>query len=405
MNILWIGGVALPNETGELLYEINNPGPVAATNVQKSIIDGLEEQYDVRLNIVNDYPVDFYPRFSRLFLYKNNWQHKIGVDDTHVGFINIPILRNITKSYTMREAVKQWARQRIDNEQNQIIIYTVHTPYLIAARVAKTLLKNVNICLVCPDLPEYMDLELRSKPVKRILKRIDRLIMNYYLNFVDKFVMFTRYMDKPLNIGKRESIVMEGIFNHNNISYCTDVNKSDEKIVLYTGMTHRNYGIEELLIAFSLIKDPDIKLWITGDGSARDIIADATKNDSRIKWFGFLKDRNQVIKLQQQATLLVNMRRPSEKASRYCFPSKIIEYMMSSTPILSYKIDGIPDEYYEHMFVIEKQNPQYIASKIVEILNNNNNDELNNVGKRAKQFVLNNKNNLVQTRRIMELIK
>ena len=403
MEILWVGGLALPDRLGNLPYPINNPGPVAATNVQKNIIDGIEEQFDASLRIINDYPVDFFPNFRKMFLHRGDWTHNGRSKDINVGFINFPLLRHLSKALTIRKAVRDWANKRKGNKENYIIIYTVHTPYLVATHVAKKILDNVKICLICPDLPEYMDLDLKEKPFKFFLKKIDRFIMSYYLTIIDYFVLFSEGMGKHLKVGNRKSIVMEGVINPKDIQQETVNKQTSEKVILYTGMTQRKYGIIELLEAFAEIKDPDIKLWITGDGNARNEIIAATTKDKRIIWFGFIQEREKVLKLQTKATILVNMRKPSEDASQYTFPSKVLEYMLSSTPVVSFKIKGIPEEYYDHMFTLEQEDPSYIAKRLVEIMDIPEED-LKKKGQSARNFILKNKNYLVQSKKIMNLL-
>ena len=99
----------------------------------------------------------------------------------------------------------------------------------------------------------------------------------------------------------------------------------------------------------------DIELWITGGGNTEGYIKACAKKDNRIKFYGFLPSRQDVLQKQAEASLLVNMRLPSEPASGYCFPSKLFEYMATGTPVLSFDIAGIPREYLQHLYVVKQE--------------------------------------------------
>lgn len=53
---------------------------------------------------------------------------------------------------------------------------------------------------------------------------------------------------------------------------------------------------------------------------------------------------------EKEADLLINPRFTSGAYTEYSFPSKIIEYLESGTPIISSKLKGIPEEYFNYIF-------------------------------------------------------
>ena len=52
---------------------------------------------------------------------------------------------------------------------------------------------------------------------------------------------------------------------------------------------------------------------------------------------------DEIVRLQCEATLLVNPRPSDKEFCKYSFPSKTIEYMASGTPVLMTKLPGVPD--------------------------------------------------------------
>ena len=110
-----------------------------------------------------------------------------------------------------------------------------------------------------------------------------------------------------------------------------------------------------------------------------------------------------IIKKEIKATLLINPRFSNEEYTEYSFPSKIMEYMSTGTPVLTTKLKGIPEEYSKYLYYFEDETCQGMKNKLEEILSLNI-DELNKKGKSAREFVLKNKNNIKQTKKIIELI-
>jgi glycosyltransferase involved in cell wall biosynthesis len=102
--------------------------------------------------------------------------------------------------------------------------------------------------------------------------------------------------------------------------------------------------------------------------------------------------------------LLVNPRTPEGEFTRFSFPSKTMEYLASGVPTLLYKLPGIPEEYYKYCYTLEDVSPTALADKITEILRSDA-IELQEKGKKAREFILAEKNPEVQCNKIYQLIE
>ena len=78
--------------------------------------------------------------------------------------------------------------------------------------------------------------------------------------------------------------------------------------------------------------------------------------------------------------------------------------MLAGRPVLMYKLDGTPDEYDRYLYYMTSTNPEDMAARITEICEKPR-EELRNLGKEAQQFVLNNKNKVTQTKKIIEMLR
>ena len=109
-------------------------------------------------------------------------------------------------------------------------------------------------------------------------------------------------------------------------------------------------------------------------------------------------------KLQQKATVLINPRNNDGEYTKYSFPSKTMEYMLSGKPVIMYKLDGVPDEYDSYLYYIGGNTADDIKKTILEVLNKSE-KELESFGQKAAEFVSENKNSVVQAKRILTLLK
>lgn len=404
MDILFLGGV-FPKDEEAIIYR-KSIGVIqfAANTLQWNIIKGLDTCNSKPVSLLNSIFIGSYPKlYKDIYIKSRAWSHTVGANDRSVGFLNLFGIKQVWRGLAISQQIKKWAENNTQ-EKKVVLIYSMSTPFIYAAAKAKKMNPDITICLICPDLPEFMNPGADRGYVFNILKSWDRSIMNYFLNQVDSFVLLSKYMAERIAIKDRHWIVMEGVVNSEELINPTeqDVRLDDKKIVLYTGTLNKAYGIMQLLEAFSLIEDPAIHLWICGAGDAQLEVENLVSHNSRVKYFGQV-DRDYAIKLQQKASLLINPRNDKGEYTKYSFPSKIMEYMLSGTPALIYSLPGIPDEYYKYIYTIDGDKPEDIATSIHNICSKSK-EELGLFGKRAQEFVLTNKNEIIQAQRIIDLI-
>lgn len=195
---------------------------------------------------------------------------------------------------------------------------------------------------------------------------------------------------------------MEGIANEKSTGLEYGVMDSGKKIILYTGTLHYQFGIGMLLQAFRLIEDNSYELWLCGAGDAEEEIKQLAELDKRVKFWGYLTKAD-IDKVQQQATVLINPRPNEGEYTKYSFPSKTMEYLMSGKPVIMYKLDGIPQEYNQYIHYIAENNPEKIAEKIKAVCEDSEENRVQ-FGERARRFILENKNSDIQAQKIMEFI-
>ena len=195
-----------------------------------------------------------------------------------------------------------------------------------------------------------MNLSKKAHPVYDFFKKIDIHKMEKLIAHVDSFMLLTEYMAEKLQVGKRPYIVVEGITDKQQAA----LNKRENhgKKVAYAGKLVEAFGAKRLIEAFELIDDPGASLHICGGGELKPYVEEMCKKDSRIHYYGVVsaEKANEIL---QQADVLVNPRQNDDEYTKYSFPSKNIEYLMTGNAVVAYMLDGMP-EIYKKLFQIPK---------------------------------------------------
>lgn len=394
-KLLWIGLAAPDNIYSDLVSK--GYSHAAAQNAQRSIISGIESVTNEKFDLISGFMMRPYPHGKLLVTKRCSWENGSG-KGIGTSCINIKYIDVLTRMHNMKIACRKWAKQHL-NDEVIIFVYSAINAYVQAALEVKKIISNAKIYLIITDLPQYM--ELRPTRLKKMLKEADWKSLYKGIKSCDGWILFTKHMITYLDLPQEKCIVMEGSIDLNRLKLIDNPIKSNKISIMYSGSLNLDYGIPLLLEAFHMIEDENYELWLTGSGNAENMIQEFCKKDSRIKMFGFLPTKNDLIRLQNEATMLINMRLPTEPASAYCFPSKLFEYMLTGKPVLSFKIDGIPNEYYQYLVIMETVDTEGIANAIKRTAKMKE-EERKIFGESGREFIKDKKNNITQAQRICD---
>lgn len=391
--MLLLGCLFDRKKEGEIL-SLSRCGVSNAVNTfQWNLICGINQAKNEPINIINVLPVGIFPRqYKKLWLKQTEWSFE-GSTNTEIGSINLPFFKQWMRTKRIQKAIQK------SGEKN-ILIYSTYLPFL---KAVEKLDDSYKITLVVTDLPAYYDLG-KISAIRRFLRKLNNRVLYKCLHRVDLFVLLTEQMKEPLKVGDRPYIVVEGIAGEENVAYKSEAKRqTNKKIILYTGSLQYQFGIKNLLDAFASIKSEAYELWICGNGEAAKEIENRAKTDARIHFFGYVP-KSKTYELQQQATVLINPRKDEGEYTKYSFPSKTIEYMMSGVPVIMYKLAGIPDEYAENLYYVQGDSVDDLKKTIVSVCEQDK-KILDAFGAKAREFVMTKKNAEVQGKRILSLME
>ena len=237
---------------------------------------------------------------------------------------------------------------------------------------------------IVTDLPDMLGGSARSKK-----------LANFVIRHCTDYVLLTQAMNGYLNEAGKPNVILEG---HADVAMKEKIPSLDKKSHPRICM----YGLANLVEGFRMADLPDTVLHIYGPGDYVEELKRIAAEDPRVVYGGMLMN-SEIVEKEMEATLLVNPRPTGEAYVKYSFPSKTMEYMASGTPVLTTVLPGMPAEYYPHVYFMGEETPEGAARALTEVLSHSDR-ELFEKGQQARAFVLDTRNNVVQARRILDML-
>lgn len=277
------------------------------------------------------------------------------------------------------------------DRESAVIVDGLNRVTALAAMLAARLRRRPCIGIVT-DLPDMLSGSGFSKK-----------FANFVIDHCTGYVFLTEAMNGYLNKKGKPYVILEG---HSDISMRHKVPSMDKKlqprICLYAGGVSKQYGLGNLVDGFRMADIPNARLDIYGPGDYVKELEQIAAEDSRIFYGGMLLN-TQIVDKELEATLLVNPRPTHEEFVKYSFPSKTMEYMASGTPVLTTVLPGMPEEYHPYVYLLEDESAEGICAKLRQVLENAD-DVLFQKGAQAREFILNEKNNVIQARKLLDML-
>lgn len=372
----------------------NDPG-YAVQKFNRLVVQGFKHN-GVVVNIYSKPPVNKTVGSNWVSLPSEN---EDGLSYNYVRYFNIPVLKDLCVFIGAFFKVFKFG---LFNKTNKAVVCDVLAISMNLGAVLAAKLVGLKITGIVTDMPGMM-VDFSNNKKSTISKRIINQINLSYISSYTHYVFLTEQMNSVINKKNKPYIVMEALCDNTLYEVQnSSVSKVTPRMVMYAGGLDERYGLKLLVDSFRNLDNNDINLVIYGSGPYAEKLSQVVKEDSRVQYRGVVSNE-EILQTELEATLLVNPRPTTEKFTQFSFPSKNMEYMASGTPLLTTKLPGMPKDYYPYVYLFEEESVRGYATSLKKILELPH-EELEIKGKRAKRFVLENKNNVVQSGRILNLI-
>lgn len=404
MKILFITG-AYPIECiDELANQSKVPLQNAPNVFQWALIDGfVKNNCDLTVACCPFIP-SFPIRYKKLYTPKGQITYRGKKIGDFLRFNTLLAYKAKSIENVLYKYCKQWCEHNKGEKQITIVTYTSWPEFILPIVRLKKEFPNIIISSVITDL---IDDAMNFAGNRSVLKRIQVLqqykkIHNLY-KYIDKFILLSKAMVEKIPEAIGKNIIIEGIYQYKDTSHNLKDKNEEFKIISYTGSIEKFVGINFLIDAFMLTTNPNYRLIICGAGQEVHYVKRMQQVDPRIIYKGIIR-REEVLKLQSESTVLVNPRKPDSDITKYSFPSKTMEYLASGTPMIGYKLEGIPEEYFEYMYLPKDLTIESLSNIIDKVLTTKI-EYLEDMAIKAREFILNKKNSKIQVQKILNFLK
>lgn len=365
----------------------------AANNYQLNLIEALEQCGVEQTLALTLLPLASFPRGPILVAGQRS-----RVDERltlwRVPFVNLGLFKPLTAFIAFVGMILiVWGRRHW--RPDAVLIYNPVLRFALSGLLAARLW-GVPVVLIVADLnparPWKLDRSLMEQIRTRL--RIRALRRFHGLIVLSGHVADDYAPNKP-------TLKVEGGVTRTETEMLSLTSTDDRRTLLYSGNLNELSGAKLALDAFALLDGPEYQLWLTGRGPLQGQIQEAASKDPRIRYFGFV-DRATYLSLAAQATVLLNPRLDWPE-NRYNFPSKLLEYLASGRPVITTACSDLEKDYGELVFILRDQTPEGLARLIKDVYSRDP-AELDAIGQRAREYVLQHKTWDVQSRRVYDFL-
>lgn len=397
MKVLFVGLLYNPQNEIEYLGHSRVGISVASNLYQWNVINGLKEN-GIQIEVLGSLPYGNYPRFSDVIYVKDAQYCVENIDLLQIGYINYYVIKHIVRERKIKKFIHQWIEKNKD-ENCLVMFYDLQDPFLNTINWMKRF-KSVKTCLIVPDLVGDLRNDVGIKGLKGLLiKRKANSILNKARN-ADSYILLTKHMNTIINTKNRPFVIIDGIVDE---SVSSNILVPDKRVIMYAGNISEQYNIKKLLVSFRANNDSNLRLWFCGKGTAVKDVIDASKEDKRIKYFGFLS-KEKLKELEKKVCFYINPRTNNGEYTRYSFPSKNLEYLLSGKPVIAYKLDGMSDDY-DDVFLYLSEKEDGSIDKMLECISNMDEHQIAQLALKGEEFVKNHNGRKMQCKKIIGLFE
>ncbi len=391
MNVVFLG-LLYTERSMQTARKYSKRGLQMAPHVfQTTLIRGLMQAGNTKLSVLNVPPVGSFPvNYRSPLVHRENW----GDYNKQIGYLNLPLIKKAQQKRALIRAIKSIIAKD-GTDDLCLIAYSTYEPFLEVLDYFKKKHPRIKSCLIVTDcIPGRGDMEKYMTPkAKKAGDRVVKLAKS-----IDSFALLTKHLAEALEIGSKPYVITECICNELQDS-CISTDGQKHRC-LYTGTLGIEFGICELAEAFASMDN--CELWICGNGSGRARIEELAEKHENIQYYGFLPPER-LQELRNSCDFLINPRRPTGTYTKYSFPSKTAEYLMSAKPVIMYKLEGIPDEYDAYLNYLSASDSDGIKEELNRIFSMEY-TLLTAKADEGRSFMVKNKTAQMQGQRILSLL-
>lgn len=267
---------------------------------------------------------------------------KCGHEVIECSYIGVPIPENIRQQQKGNVvfktngflksvlAYRRMARKLMD-DTDIIMCYNITYAWLLLP-IWACQKKKQSIAIIA----DYSEAESYHRLPGKVYAYLQRVSMRHF----DTVVGLSANIAEKLK-EKQRFVLMEGGIDQELYDAFSYQEAKEKNVIhmLYSGLLSHVTGVDKLLEIMQTVKNPKLRLLISGKGDLEDAVKEFAEEDKRIIYLGHLP-YEEYVKQLKEADVLLNPRNMELPENQNNFPSKIMDYLAAGKTIISTKFVG-----------------------------------------------------------------
>ena len=342
--------------------DFHNVGFSRAGNMcQLSLLLGLKNAGLTPSTVLSVRPMPSFPRSRQILVRKSQATAEHYILLEFLPFINITPIKQLTIGFSALWSILRWGLRHTPHR----VVYTfnITVPSAVFTLLGAWITRSKAVAMI-------YDINVPGETVpSTCFYKLDYWLHKNLLPLFDGLVVITDSISNDF-APKIPFIRVEGGIKNELVQRFTNVirktkngNAKSPFILVVAGGLDEANGISVILEAFSLLEGDNYRLEIAGAGPLENIVQRAANRDERINFHGFISF-DEVLKLYDSADVLVNMRLTKAINTRYFFPSKIMECLISGVSVISTCPGHVSEEFSDFAFLLKEESPVDLANMV-----------------------------------------
>ncbi len=358
IGICFVGSVVPPDQSSSFAAYSE-----AGNRFQMGVVKALCGNSTRPCVVISGRPVPSYPQVRRLLFWRCAGSIE-GIPTVYLPFVNLGPLKTLSLSLASMATLTVWGWRHRHCRHRVVVMYNTNSPHglpvLAAARLTGTRV-----------VAWMMDMMVPGHGIgSSWLRKLDFRLQAWALRHMDGLVVSTRQIADDF-APRVPCIQMDGTIAEEVADLLQSVpptvpDRDNVSTILYAGTLDETRGIDLLLRAFQLLEGSGYRLVVTGRGPLESQVIEASHRDSRIQYLGFLTSYEDVLKLYGSASVVVSLYMPTVESTKYLFPSKLLECLMSGRPVIASPSPGVREEYGGLVLMLEDETPAALARLLIQ---------------------------------------
>jgi glycosyltransferase involved in cell wall biosynthesis len=306
-------------------------------------------------------PVPSFPKSKKLFVGSKKCQLKNGLHIKSLPHINFGAIKILTLGLATAWNTFAWAIKNRKADRRVVICYNLTAP---PAWPISFVSKIIQLDLV----PFIGDIYVPGEVVKdTFLRRLEYNGQKRLIPKADGLLIANQAIIDDFAPNRHALLLEGGVMESLVHRFASNIAKTDDSFhIVFAGQLSVLNGVTLLLDALKLIDSPNLKVSILGGGEFAEVVRTAAETDSRITYHG-LCNHEEVLKVYEQADLLLNLRKTDFQTHRYVFPSKVVECLATGRPLLTTCTGHVEKEFGDLVYLLRDESPLALSTKIQEL--------------------------------------